>query len=391
LLSLKIFIRQKKYFATAFFFSCFSLIFSTWVTYIPFVAERLGISEGKIGGALFFASLGSFCMIPISNWLVDKLGVGRMSFFAVCLYSISVFGPVLSSSYSQLCVALFLFGMAGCTMSISINSLTAVVEKSDNVYIMTGSHGFFSVGGMVGALIGSVIAASLRNPFLHLAILGTILILTQLYFRDQYYHIKGEHIPKEKRSLNNMKPLIIIAVVGLIFMVSEGAIADWSALYLKKIVKINLNLIGFGYAGFSAAMTTGRFFGDWVSKKLGSWQLISFGTLLSLVGFGLVLLPYTVTSLIGFTIVGLGFSAIVPEVFRLASKVEGVKTNDGVAIVAATTNVGFLVGPVFLGFLAELRTLHFSFLILSSFVAMALVISGSNLYFLKKQAVRSKN
>ena len=314
-----------------------------------------------------------------------------MSFFAVCLYSISVFGPVLSSSYSQLCVALFLFGMAGCTMSISINSLTAVVEKSDNVYIMTGSHGFFSVGGMVGALIGSVIAASLRNPFLHLAILGTILILTQLYFRDQYYHIKGEHIPKEKRSLNNMKPLIIIAVVGLIFMVSEGAIADWSALYLKKIVKINLNLIGFGYAGFSAAMTTGRFFGDWVSKKLGSWQLISFGTLLSLVGFGLVLLPYTVTSLIGFTIVGLGFSAIVPEVFRLASKVEGVKTNDGVAIVAATTNVGFLVGPVFLGFLAELRTLHFSFLILSSFVAMALVISGSNLYFLKKQAVRSKN
>lgn len=388
MLSLKIFINQKKYFANAFFFSCFSLVFSTWVTYIPYVAEKLGISEGKIGGALFFASLGSFCMIPLSNWLVDRLGVGRMSFYAVVFYPIAGLAPLLAASYTQLCAGLFLFGMAGCTMSISINSLTATVEKEDNVYIMTGSHGFFSVGGMIGALSGSFIASFLHCPWLHMVILGIILISTQFYLRDQYFHRKGEHIPKEKRSLTHMKPLIIIAVIGLIFMVSEGAIADWSALYLKKIVKIDLTYIGFGYAGFSAAMTTGRFFGDYVSKKFGSWQLITMGSVLGLLGFGLVLVPSMATSLIGFSIIGLGFSAIVPEVFRLASKVEGVKTNDGVSVIAATTNIGFLFGPVLLGFLAELKTLHFSFLILGCFVALAFFIAFSNHLILRKQAVR---
>ena len=390
MLSFKIFLHQKKYFATAFFYSCFSLVFSTWVSYIPYVADKMGITEGKIGGALFFASLGSFCMIPISNWLVDKFGVGRMSFYAVCFYPIAGLAPLVANDYSQLCAALFLFGMSGCTMSIAINSLTATVEKEDKVYIMSGSHGFFSIGAMIGALSGSFIAATLHCPWLHMIILGTILILTQFFLRNQYFHIKGEHVPKEKRTLTNMKPLIIIAIIGLIFMVSEGAIADWSALYLKKIVKINLTYIGFGYAGFSAAMTTGRFFGDYVSKKLGSWQLITFGSLLSLLGFALILIPTIATSLIGFTIIGIGFSAIVPEVFRLASKVEGVKTNDGVSVIAATTNVGFLVGPVFLGFLAELRTLHFSFLILGSFVSLAFFIAFSNHLLLRKQVVKIK-
>jgi len=388
MLSLKIFLRYKKYFATAFFFSCFSLVFSTWVTYIPYVAEKLGITEGKIGGALFFASVGSFTMIPLNNWLVDRFGVGRMSFYAVCLYPLAGMAPLFANSYAQLCAGLFVFGMAGCTMAISINSLIATVEKNEKVYIMTGSHGFFSIGGMIGALSGSFIAAAFHSPLLHMAILGAILVLIQFYLKGQYYHIKGEHIPKEKRSLNNMKPLVIIAIIGLIFMVSEGAIADWSALYLKKIVKVNLAYIGFGYAGFSAAMTVGRFFGDWISKKLGSWQLITTGSLLSLLGFSLVLLPYAATSLAGFTIIGLGFSAIVPEVFRMASKVEGVKTNDGVSVIAATTNIGFLVGPVLLGFLAELRTLHFSFLILGCFVAIAFAISATNQYILRKQSIK---
>lgn len=384
MLSLAIFLREKKYFATAFFFSCFSLIFSTWATYIPYIAERLGITEGRIGGAIFFTSVGSFIMIPVSNWLVDKLGVGRMSFYAVCFYSLAGLLPMVAASYAQLCIAQFIFGMGGCTMAISINSLTATVEKADNAYIMTGSHGFFSIGGMVGALTGSFIAATFHSPFIHVVLLGTVLISTQFYLRDQYYYIKGEHVPKEKRSMNSIKPLILIAIVGLIFMVSEGAIADWSALYMKKIVKINLAFIGFGYAGFSAAMATGRFFGDWVSRKLGSWQLIIAGTALSLIGFILVLVPSAPTSLAGFTIIGLGFSAIVPEVYRMASKIEGIKTNDGVAIIAATTNVGFMVGPVLLGFLAELRTLHFSFVVLSCFVTLALIIAVTNYFLFRK-------
>jgi MFS family permease len=387
MLSLKIFLQKKKYFASAFFYSCFSLLFSIWVIYIPYIADKIHITEGRIGGAIFFASLGAIVMIPICNQLVGKLGAGRMAFFSFCYYCAVSFGPFLATNYFFLCIALFFTGMAGCAMGITLNSLTATIEKEDKVYIMSGSHGFFSAGGMIGALTGSIIAAKLKNPLLHLGLLCLILLSVQFYFFKEYYYLKGVPVQKQKRFISNLKPLVLIAAVALIIMVSEGAIADWSALYLKKIVKINITLFGFGYAGFSLAMTTGRFFGDWISKKLGSWQLISTGSFISLIGFTLVLIPNKFTSLIGFTLIGLGFSNIVPEIYRIASNIEGINTHDGVTFISAAANIGYLVGPVFLGFLAEFRTLHFSFLILSFFVAIAFFISIINRSIVKNKSL----
>jgi len=388
LISFLIFVQNRKYFASAFFYGCFSLLFSTWVTYIPYVADKLGITEGRIGGAIFFAALGSFFMIPICNQLIDRIGVGRMTFYSLCFYCLAIFGPFLASTYILLCIGLFFCGMASCSLAISINSLTATIEKADKVYIMSGSHGFFSAGGMIGAVSGSIIATISHYPVLHLSLLCLVILTVQIYLRKYYFDVRSEPTKKQKRSITKWKTLVIIAMVALIIMVSEGAIADWSALYLKKIVKIDLFFIGFGYAGFSLAMTVGRFLGDYVSKKMGSWQLISSGSLLSLVGFALILIPNSITSLLGFTIIGLGFSAIVPEVYRMAANIEGVKAKDGVSFIAASANIGFMFGPVFLGFLAELRTLHFSFLILSCFVALAFIISISNYFILRRQLAR---
>jgi predicted MFS family arabinose efflux permease len=377
MLSLKIFFNRKKYFASAFFYASFSLLFSTWATYIPYIADKINITEGKIGKAIFFAALGSFFMIPICNQIIDRVGVGRTTFFALCFCCLAIFGPFVATSYLFLCISLFILGMATCSLGISINLLTSTIEKADNVRIMSGSHGFFSAGGMIGAFTGSVIAAWLHNSLLHITLLVCIILCIQIYFRKEYYSIRSEHIEKQKRSITKWNILLITAAVALIIMVSEGAIADWSSLYLKKIVRINLVFIGFGYAGFSLAMTIGRFLGDWISKKMGSWKLLASGSLLSLFGFTLVLVPESYTSIAGFTIVWFGFSVIVPEIYRIASNIKGVKPKDGVSFIAASANIGFMFGPVFLGFLAELRTLHFSFVILSFFVSLAFIISLS--------------
>jgi fucose permease len=154
-------------------------------------------------------------------------------------------------------------------------------------------------------------------------------------------------------------------------MVSEGAIADWSALYLKKIILLDIKYIGLGYSAFSLAMMIGRFTGDSLSKKLGSWQLITYASLIAILGFLLVLILNPVFAISGFFVAGLGFSVIVPEVYRLASNIDGVKTADGVSFIAATTNIGFLVGPVLLGFIAELKSLHLSFIVLTIWVSLA--------------------
>jgi MFS family permease len=375
MLSFKIFFQNRRFFAPAFLYSCFSLLFSTWVTYIPFIADKLQITEGKLGGALFFASVGSLCMLPVSNWLVDKLGVGRQAFFGFLLYAFSLYGVFLAPTYVAFCIALFLFGALSSVFSISLNSLTATIEKQAGMNIMSGSHGFWSIGGIIGSSVGSFLAGLLKMPFLHITILATLLVGTQLFLRKEYYFIRSEHHEKKRQGRFPIRPLLAIAVTGLLIMLTEGAIADWSALYLKKVVLMKGQFLGFGYALFSAGMTLGRFTGDALSHRFGSWKLLRIAIGISLAGFSLVLLTWPAGTLAGFFIIGLGFSIIVPEIYRLASRVEGIRTADGVSFISATANIGFLTGPVLLGFIAEFRSLHTSFMVLMAFVAISFIIA----------------
>ena len=375
MLSVKIFIKNRKYFAPAFLYTCFSLVFSTWVIYIPFIAEKMQITEGKVGGALFFTSLGSFLTIPLSNKLIDILGVGRQAFIGFVLYALSMYGMFLAPDYMWLCTALFLFGVMSSIFAISLNSLVATIEKQAGKYIMTGSHGFWSIGGIIGASTGGFIAGKLDMPLLHITILIAILIGLQIWLRKEYTHISSEPRLKGDKQKFSVKPLIAIASIAMIMMASEGAIADWSALYLKKVVLMKNHLLGFGYALFSMGMTLGRFTGDALSHRFGSWRLLRMAIGTSLVGFTLVLMIHPVLALTGFFIIGIGFSIIVPEVYRLASNIKGIRTADGISFLAATTNVGFLTGPVLLGFIAEMHSLYVSFLVLAAFVTTVLVLS----------------
>jgi fucose permease len=232
---------------------------------------------------------------------------------------------------------------------------------------------------MIGASTGSFIAGLLLRPLLHITILIVILISLQLWLKKEYYHIRSEHFEKKRHQKFPLKPLLGIASIGLVMMISEGAIADWSALYLKKIVVMKIQFIGLGYALFSLGMAIGRFTGDALSRRLGSWKLLRLGIGTSLIGFMLVLLASPFSAMPGFFVIGLGFSIIVPEVYRLASKIKDIRTADGVSFIAGTANVGFLIGPAFLGFVAELQTLHLSFIVLSGLIIIVFAFT-----FLKK-------
>jgi predicted MFS family arabinose efflux permease len=371
MLSFKIFFTNRRFFAPAFLYACFSLIFSTWVTYIPYIADKLDITEGKIGGAILFIAMGSLTMLFFSRRLVEKVGAGRMAFTGFVLYAIALYGLFLAPTYGLLCVALFLFGNMSSIFAISINSLTASIEKQSGMYIMTGSHGFWSIGGIIGASTGSFIAGLLRMPLLHISILVAILITIQFFLRKEYWHIRTEPHVKEKHTKFPLKPLIGIASIGLVVMVSEGAIADWSALYLKKVVGMKVQYLGLGYALFATGMAIGRFSGDAISRKIGSWRMIRLAIGTAIVGFILLLLKQPLITLTGFVVIGLGFSTVVPEVYRLASMLKGIRTSDGVSFISGTANVGFMTGPVALGFIAELHTLHLSFMVLTALITVA--------------------
>lgn len=356
-----------------------AIVFVTWVIYIPTIKEKLAISEGQLGFALFCASIGALLATPLGKYSCNKFGVGKVAFISLISQAVVALGMFLAFNYYLLCASLLLFGIFTGFLQVSVNSLVTAVEEKKKVTIMSACHGFFSLGALIASSLGTVLLIALKNPFLHICLAGIFAISLQLLFKRKYYNVRNE-IKKEASNTKNkgaIKSLMLwgLAIIGLAAMVTEGAIADWSGLFLKEVANVNNDYLGLGYAGFSMSMTIGRLIGDYFSKKFGSLQIVLLGFLLSLIGFAVVLIAQSALSIAGFFIIGAGFSIIVPEVYRLSSKVSGVDASSGIAFIAGISYIGFLTGPVALGFIAEHFDLVSSFTVLSGVIVIGTIVT----------------
>lgn len=372
--SLLLILGNRKYLAPALVFASLNVWFGTWAIYIPTVKEKLGIDKGDLGFALFFLSLGVFSVFPVASKLVNYFGVGRATWLGVLSSSIFALFPLLAPNYILLCTALFFFGAANGFTDIAMNTLVTEVEKEDQVTIMSAAHGFFSLGGILVGL-GSFLIPIISNPFLHMLGSVVLVLLVNWRFKKEYQNKKATVEPTNGFSLQVFKPLLLLGLVGFISMASEGAIVDWSGLYLQEITLAPTYLIGTGFLAFSITMTLGRFLGDGISEKVGSYKLLFIGATLAIIGFLSVLTANTYLAIFGFGLSGLGFSAMVPELFRIGGKIKGVQSSQGVAFIAGSGYFGFLSGPVILGYLAETFNLKLSFVVLLLSACLVLLIS----------------
>jgi len=373
--SLRLILSNPRYFAPAFVFTSLNIWFGTWAIYIPSVKERLLIDKAQLGFAIFFLSLGVFVIFPLAPKIINRLGVGRATWWGVVLCSISALFPLMAHNYIFLCAALFFFGISHGLTDIAMNTLVTEIEKKDGKHFMSAAHGFFSLGGVLVGL-GSFLIAILANPLLHMIMTVGIVFAINLYFKKYYDTIEAAAVTQEPFSFKLFKPLFILGVIGFIAMGSEGAIVDWSTLYLKENVMAPEAFIGAGFLAFSATMTLGRFLGDGISERVGSVKMVGLGAVVAILGFLLVLTGGTFLVILGFALNGLGFSVMVPELFRIGGTMKGVKSSQGVAFIAGTGYLGFLVGPVILGFLAEEYGLKTSFVTL---LCCSVLVLGSML------------
>ncbi len=372
--SLRLILSNRRYLGPALVFTTFSMIFGTWAIYIPVVKEKLGIDKGQLGMAIFFLSLGVFTIFPIASRIINRMGVGRATWYGVVLCCLTGIFPLLAPNLISLMIALFVMGASSGFTDISINTLVAEIEKKDKVKIMSASHGFFSLGGIFAGL-GSFLILGINNPALHMALVSAVLFLINLYFYKNYFNLVAENTKNEAFSLKLFKPLLLLGLISFISMGSEGAIVDWSGLYLKEVVQAPEMLWGAGFLGFQITMTLGRFLGDGVSNWLGSFTMVSLGAFLAIVGYVLVLTDHTYLSIMGFAVCGLGFSALVPELFRIGGNIKGVSSSQGVSFIAGSGYTGFLVAPPILGFLADAYSLRTCFMLLMVLALIPLFIS----------------
>ena len=253
-----------------------------------------------------------------------------------------------------------------------MNTLVTEIEKEDKQHFMSAAHGFFSLGGVLAGM-GSFLILLIGNPAWHM--LGVIVLVfgINLYFRNHYVHIKAAPVEKEGFSLKLFRPLLILGIVSFMVMGGEGAVVDWSGLYLQEIANAPEFLIGSGFLAFSVTMTLGRFMGDAISARIGSVKIVALGSAIAVLGYLAVLSTAIYAVIAGFGLIGLGFSVIIPELFRIGGKVKGVDSSQGIAFIAGAGYSGFLTAPPVLGYLAENFSLKTSFWVLLACAALVLL------------------
>ena len=346
----------------------------TWVLYLPHVKMKFDLNDAQIGIALFCLAFGLLISIPFVPAINKKLGVGQATRLGILLFAFSFNLPLLAPNYLLLCSSLLLVGIFSGFTDIAMNALVSTIEKNDKQNFMSAAHGFFSLGGFIGAGIGSILISQFSTPSWHMGIISGFIILTNLILASNYLQIQEDVVSKESNVslLKSIRPLLGLSIVGFIIMFNEGAVEHWSNLFLFDVVGVLESKAGYGFIAFSLCMTLGRFLGDGISARIGPVNIIAGGSLIALVGYALIISANFYLSVLGFGILGLGLSVVVPELFRLAGQTKGVQASVGISVVSGLGFAGFLIGPVLLGLISNWSGLIWSYGFLAATVVIAM-------------------
>lgn len=333
---------------------------ATWVSRIPAIQTALHLDAGRLGLTLLAAALGSLVSMPITGMLIDREGSGRVTVQGGILFCLSLPLLALATNGAWLAAALFVFGAGAGSMDVGMNAQAVAVEQRYGRSIMSSFHALFSAGGMIGSAIGGLIAAGAIAPMIHFSVASVILLVTALIASrnlvEDHEHPTLLPPPGPTRI---PKAVVGLAAIAFVFFLSEGAMADWSAIYLREFLGAGPGTAAMGYAAFSVTMAIGRFFGDAVIERLGRRRTMEVFSSVAALGLaGALVAGTTPLALIGFAVVGAGCSVIVPVAFAAAGRVTELSKGLGIAAVTGFGYLGLVLGPPLIGFTAQLLTLR---------------------------------
>ncbi len=354
------------------------LTLSAWVSRVPAIVDKLGMSTGSVGTVMMGMAVGAFISFPITGKLIDSVGSARTT----TAFGLLFFGslPVLALSPNPwlLMAALVLFGIGNGGLDLAMNAQGIEIEARGVRSIINSLHGFFSLGGFLGAGIGAFMAWQDLVPITHFGIIATInvaaLVLLQRFLLPDLTSNKSDE-PAPFFSFPH-RSLWILGIIALCTAVGEGAMNSWSALYLNQHLGTSEDVAALGYATFSLAMLTGRFSGDRFVSAWGPAKLIRRSGSLAAIGLGVAtLIDQPWSMLVGFVFVGLGLSVVYPLVFSAAGNHPTLPRGQAVAGTATVGYTGFLAGPPILGWVAQGTSMRSIMIIVTILCAAAAILA----------------
>ncbi|ALX95879.1 MULTISPECIES: MFS transporter [Serratia] len=360
--------------ATRLAFFIAGLAMATWAPLVPFAKTRINIDDGSLGLLLLCIGVGSIMAMPLTGLLTGKFGCRRVILLAGIALCIDLPLLVLMDSTLGMALALLLFGAAIGMIDVAMNIQAVVVERASNRAMMSGFHGFFSIGGIAGAggvsaLLWLGLGPLQATLIAVVAILALLLIASKNLLRESGGDKEGPMFVLPRGWV------MFIGLLCFIMFLAEGSMLDWSALYLTTMRGMDHNQAGLGYALFSIAMTIGRLNGDRVVNAMGRYQVLLLGSLCAAIGLALAItIDSAIASLIGFMLVGVGASNVVPILFSAAGNQRVMPANLAIASVTTVGYAGILAGPAVIGLIAQVSSLTFA---LACVAALLLIVTAS--------------
>lgn len=331
-------------------------MYASWTARIPALKAYFGVSNAGMGTLLFTTALGALLAMPFTGILAERIGTRRLTRFNGVLFCLWM--PMLLVSPSPVVAGLvyFVMGLTAGSLDVAMNGQAVELERRWHEPIMSSFHALFSVGMAAGAGVGALFARYAPDMVVHFMLIGGLGALAALWAGSQLPP-EAAATPQKSETPHFQLPTRAILPLGIIAfcgMTGEGAMADWSALFMHKVVGATEAFSAYAIGTFAVAMTIGRVFGDAVTARVGRYNLLILDSLLAIVGLTVLLAFASVWStLAGLFCIGLGLATVVPIIYSSAGNMPGVSPSVGIAMATTIGYAGFFVGPPAIGFLAD--------------------------------------
>ena len=344
---------------TAMMFFLNGLAFGGWAALVPRATQRLQMDEGTLGLILLGMGIGAVAAMAFSGRMIARFGAGLLIRLSLVVFLASYIVLSIAPTLALFAAAVLLFGAAGGLMDVAMNAYASDVEAHMDWRVMASFHGMWSVGGLIGAAAVSHLLGVSSDLTQALALSAAVVVLF-LTCQHNLIALRRHVHEKSSQRLVITRLTLIIAVLAALSFSAEGAVRDWSSLFLAGDLKASIDRAAWGYAAFSATMAACRLSGDWMRVRFGERNVVVISSIVAMIGFVLSIgfndLTLAVT---GFALVGLGLSNIVPILISAAGR--DAAPGPSIAFVVSFGYAGFLASPPILGFIASNTSLGIMF------------------------------
>ena len=353
-------------FAVIVIFAVNGVLFGSWASRIPAISNFHNLSPASLGLLIFLLGLSAVVAFSAFGRAADKFGASFVTKLASCtLLPLTLIFIAYANSIWTLVAAIIFFGAIHGGIDVAMNAWAAEVERKSKRPLMSSFHAMWSLGSGIGAGFGVLLTTHKFGVEAHFTIISVVVFLITLSILAIPFQSETKQKNKDAPFISIPKgPLLAVAFITFFASLGEGAVADWSAIFLIDVASVEEGTAALGFAAFSICMFSMRLMGDKIISIIGPSKTARYSGLVALIGATiLITFESFIPLVIAFSLIGLGIAVIIPLAFSRAANDKNISQGTAIASIATLGYGGMLIGPLFVGFIADATSIKTSFLI----------------------------